>query len=266
MSFIWNYFFGIPSTVTSVAPEIPSAEEDNLAEASPIELQAVESSSLPSDSNDFKIRNFAVDPITKGDRSTISVIIGARGSGKSTLAKNLVTSDKFSQIHIIDNTYQYNPTYDSIPNVTYYDKYEDKILADVIRNQSRLSNDDRKHVMIVIEDSALLDMQFKESFKYIFINGRFLKISMILIFQHPMSLPMLFRHNIDYAFLIGQRKTNVFTRNTYEKYASIFPTFELYQTVTKEICKNYGCLVIDYLSHSEKLEDQVYWYNSHITK
>ena len=269
MSFVWNYFFGsTPATVETVKPTAPQVESAPQLEstASQIKLSTVpevESSTV------VKVRNFSLDPILKGDLSTCSVIIGPRQCGKTSIAKNIIVSDKFSEIHIIqDQSDNEDSPMMNDCRMTYYEKYDEKILTDVIQSQKRLPKEDRKHVIILIEDSAQLSERHfmqHESLKYIFINGRFLKISLVLVMQYPMSMPYVLRGNLDYAFLFG-RITNSFTERTYRKYADVFPNNALYKAVLNEVTQNYGCAVIDYQTKSDKLDDKVFWYNSHITK
>ncbi|MEX0597734.1 MAG: hypothetical protein WD512_14680, partial [Candidatus Paceibacterota bacterium] len=215
------------------------------------------------------VRNFDLDPIINGKRSTCSVIIGGRCCGKTSVAKKIILSDKFSQIHIIQNP---NDNEDSAmmndTRISYYEKYDEKILTDVIHSQRRMPNDDRKHAMILIEDSSQLSekrMEQYDSLKYIFINGSFLKISLVWVMQYPMSIPYMLRCNLDYAFIF-RRATNAFTEKTYRMYVNVFPNDALYKAVIAEVTQNYGCLVIDYQRKSNKLEDKIFWYNSRITQ
>src|SRR6185295_12335930 len=54
-------------------------------------------------------------------------------------------------------------------------------------------------------------------------------------------------------------------KRLYEHYAGIFPTFQMFRAVLQHCTKNYGCLVIDNSSTSDKIEDQVFWYRSDLS-
>jgi hypothetical protein len=78
-----------------------------------------------------------------------------------------------------------------------------------------------------------------------------------------MGLPPALRTNVDYIFVCKEpKKSN--RKKLYEQYCGIFPDYEMFEKVLTETTNDYGCLVIDNTSTSEKIEDQVFWYKAEL--
>lgn len=88
---------------------------------------------------------------------------------------------------------------------------------------------------------------------------------MLITMQAPLFVPSIISDNIDYTFIF--RENNVNQRKIlYEKYASIFPSFQLFCEVLDHYTENHTCVVIDNTSQSNKLEDRVFWYKASYDK
>jgi hypothetical protein len=79
--------------------------------------------------------------------------------------------------------------------------------------------------------------------------------------QYALGVPPDLRTNIDYVFILRENNYGN-RRRIYENYCSVFPTFEMFCTVLDQLTEGYGCLVIDNTSKSNKLEDNVFWYQA----
>jgi hypothetical protein len=94
-------------------------------------------------------------------------------------------------------------------------------------------------------------------------NGRHYNMMLLITMQYPLGIPPNLRTNIDYTFIL--RENNITNRKRiYDNYASMFPTFELFCTVMDQCTENYECLVIKNDAHSNKLQDQVFWYKADV--
>ena len=97
--------------------------------------------------------------------------------------------------------------------------------------------------------------------RLLFINGRHLKIMLIITIQYPLGVPPNLRTNIDYVFILREPYlTN--RKRIYENYAGMFPTFESFCQVMDQCTENYECLVINNNSKSNRLDEQIFWYKA----
>jgi hypothetical protein len=114
-----------------------------------------------------------------------------------------------------------------------------------------------------IMDDCLYDDKWTRDkiIRMLFMNGRHLKIMLIISMQYPLGIPPVLRTNIDFVFIL--REPTIKNRiKLYENYAGMFDTFELFNEFMKKCTEDYECLVIDNNVKSNKLEDQVYWYKA----
>jgi hypothetical protein len=92
-------------------------------------------------------------------------------------------------------------------------------------------------------------------------NGRHVKVFLMITMQYPLGVPPQLRANVDYVFILRENQIKQQQR-IYEQYAGMFHSFEAFSTVMNACTENYECLVIDNKVQSNKLEDQVYWYKA----
>lgn len=97
--------------------------------------------------------------------------------------------------------------------------------------------------------------------KWIFFNGRCTHLTFIWTIQQYKSMSNTLIANTDYIF-IGQQDGIADLYCIYEKFRGMFPHFDAFHQAYKHYTKDYGYLVIDNISRSDKLEDRVFWYSS----
>lgn len=79
--------------------------------------------------------------------------------------------------------------------------------------------------------------------------------------QYPLGIQPNLRTNVDYVFILREPYlTN--RKRIWENYASMFPTFEAFNSVMDQTTENYECLVINNNAKSNKLNDCVFWYKA----
>ncbi len=205
--------------------------------------------------------------IRKLSDNRMSLIIGKRGTGKSWLVRDLLHHYRDIPAGIaISETETANHFYNKIiPSVFIYDEYKSSIISNLIKRQKQLldkNNIDPRAFLVM--DDCLFDPNLtrEKEIKEMFFNGRCYRLSSILTFTYPGSIPPAMRANIDYVFIF---KENIISnrRKLYDYYSSIFPTFEMFCSVMDMVANNnYECLVIDNTSVSNKIEDMVYWYKA----
>jgi hypothetical protein len=225
--------------------------------------------SKPANIINFRIKKFNMKWV--GDNK-ILVFLGKRNTGKSVLVVDyLFENQDFPLGTVISPTDDFNFTFKPhIPSIFIHEEYTPELVAEVLKRQKDISRNvklDPKYRDVdprafLIFDDCLADGDSwarDKNIKWIFMNGRHVKITFILTMQYPMGIGPNLRTNIDYIFICKEPKISNL-RRLYDHYAGIFPTFEMFRAVLKHCTKKYGCLVIDNNSTSDKLEDQVFWY------
>ena len=116
------------------------------------------------------------------------------------------------------------------------------------------------HVAIIMDDLAFDKKMMKnECIREIFFNGRHYGITIIITFQYMMEIGPEYRGNIDYIFVYKEPRKDA-TDKLYKYFFSIFDKPVDFKKVLYSCTNDYGCLVLDNISKSYLIEDQVFWY------
>lgn len=219
--------------------------------------------------------------LKKFDISSISddsvvVFIGRRNTGKSFLVKDLLYYTRDIPIGtVISPTESANQFYNEIvPSLFIHDEYTSTLVDNVLKRQKMMTKRVNKEIAsygksnidpraFLLLDDCLYDDCWKKdkSIKYIFMNGRHMKIMLLITMQYPLGIPPTLRTNVDYTFILRE-PFHANRKRIFENYAGMFPNFEFFCTVMDQCTENYECLVINNNIKSNKLEDQVYWYKA----
>ncbi len=219
------------------------------------------------------LRKFVMKSIPQ---DAVAVFIGRRRTGKSTLVRDLLFHHQDLPMGcVISGTEESNGFFKKIvPPMFIHGEYNAVILANFVKRQKlvmqRIQQDLEKGVKSNIDPRAFLildDCMYDDSWthdkniKYLFMNGRWLKVFFLITMQYPLGVPPTLRTNIDYVFIL--REPYIANRKRiYENYAGMFPTFESFCQVMDQCTENYECLVINNNVKSNKLQDQVFWYKA----
>jgi hypothetical protein len=208
----------------------------------------------------------------------IIVFIGKRNTGKSILVIDYLYHHRtFPLGTVISPTDNYNFTYrPHIPSIFIHDEYTPELLEQILERQKSICQscktdeayaDVDPRAFVVLDDCLADGNEWVKdrNIKWIFMNGRHAQITFILTMQYCMGITPNLRTNVDYIFICKETKLGNMKR-LYEHYAGMFPCFEMFRVVLNKCTKNYGCLVIDNSSNSDKIEEQVYWYRSDLNK
>lgn len=219
----------------------------------------------------LKLRKFDM-PKLKDD--AVVVFIGSRGTGKSSNLTDVMRYHTDIPVGvIISPTESANMNFGRfVPKMLIYDEYEPGIIQKFLDRQRKIMdqyNDEIKRYgrtdldprAFLILDDCLYDKSWinDKNIRYIFMNGRHLKIFLLITMQYPLGIPPALRANIDYVFL---NRCNMIKdrEKIYFQYAGMFPTFDYFSATMSQCTENYECLVINKCTQSNKLEDQVFWY------
>ncbi len=219
--------------------------------------------------------------LTKFDMSRIRddsvvVFIGKRNTGKSYLIRDLLWHKKQFPIGtVISGTEGANAFYSQIvPSLLIHEEFNPNIVANVLKRQQILTKQmnkereargntqlDRRNFFIM--DDCMFDNRWVSDkfIRSLFMNGRHYGILYILALQYVMGIPPVLRNNVDYVFILRENMVSS-RKKIFEQFAGIFPTFEFFCQIMDQCTENYECLVIHNGSHSNKLEDCVFWYKA----
>jgi hypothetical protein len=81
--------------------------------------------------------------------------------------------------------------------------------------------------------------------------------------QYQVGIPPELRVNIDWVFICRETK-KIEKDKLLKYYAGIFPSFDMFNQIFNKCTRDKRCMVIDSLSESDKIEDQVFWYKAEL--
>jgi hypothetical protein len=214
-------------------------------------------------------------------QDAVCVFIGRRRTGKSTLVRDLLFHHQDMPLGtVISGTEESNGAYGKmIPPLFIHGEYSPVILANFCKRQklvmSRImaekaqygesyrSRIDPRSFMIL--DDCMYDDSWThdKNIRYLFMNGRWLKVFFLITMQYPLGIQPALRTNVDFVFILREPyMTN--RKRIFDNYGSAFPSFEFFCQTMDQCTQNYECLVIDNTAQSNKLEDCIFWYRAEI--
>jgi hypothetical protein len=226
----------------------------------------------------LELRRF--NPSSLPDDATC-VVCAKRNSGKSVLIKDLLSYHKnipFSVV--ISPTESSNNFYSNfIPKMLIHDDYQTELVEKFLDRQKKLTSKKKKEIrqfgssnidnraLLIMDDCMYQAKEFVSSkeIREIFMNGRHIAVNFYLTMQFPLGIPPALRCNVDYVFLLKDNiKKN--KERLYEHWAGVIPTYQLFEQIFDQVTENYGVMVIDNRSCSNKIEDCVFWYKADVNK
>ena len=209
-------------------------------------------------------------------KGPVIVLIGRRDTGKSFLVKDILYHHQNIPIGtVISGTEAGNGFYKPmVPKLFIHYEYATMLIENIIKRQksvvkqynldtaqNRQSKIDPRTFCIL--DDCLFDNTWARDkvMRCLFLNGRHLKVMLLITMQYPLGIPPMLRTNIDFTFILRDNYYNN-RKKIYENYASMFPTFEAFCQIMDQCTENFECLVINNNAKSNKLVDQVFWYKA----
>jgi hypothetical protein len=222
----------------------------------------------------LNLKKFDMSSIAKG---SIVVMIGKRNTGKSFLVRDLLYYKRDIPIGtVISSTENSNRFYgDMMPSLFIHDDYSPEIIANLVKRQKIVTKKMKQQIAMYgksnIDPYAFLimdDMMYNANvwlkdpnIRDIFMNGRHINLLFLITMQFSLGILPAMRTQVDICFICRENiQSN--RKRLYEHYAGMFPTFEIFCQVMNQCTENYECLVINNLSKSNDLSDQVFWYKA----
>jgi hypothetical protein len=191
-------------------------------------------------------------------------IIGKAGTGKTTLIDRLLYEKK----HIFPVGFAMSGTEDSnghfneiLEPLFVYNKLDITGLNSAIRRQKIAKQYVNNPWAVWIADDCTDDPKIfnKPIFQGTYKNGRHWKMWWILSVQYIMDSKVYMRSNTDGTF-IGRESNMDNRKKLWKQYASVVPTFSLFNELMDKFTSDFSWLFIRNNYPSNKLEDCVFWW------
>jgi hypothetical protein len=205
--------------------------------------------------------------ISDGEGGSKIFVIGKPRSGKSYLIRDLIRK-KASLIPAaiaFNGTEEANKAYAGfLPDTFIYSQLELSKIDDVIKRQvlAIKHNMENPWLLMVIDDCFDNPKQFKsKQILDLIKNGRHYKMMIIIGLQYCLDVLPGVRTNIDGTFIF---KDNVMTnrKKIWENYASIIPSFQLFNQIMDVVTNDYTALYIHNAGQSNNWQENVFWYKA----
>jgi len=213
-------------------------------------------------------------------QDAVCVFIGRRRTGKSTLLKDLLFHHQDMPLGtVISGTEESNGFYSKmIPPIFIHGEYNPAILANFCKRQKLMMMKIQKELeqfpgqksridprSFMILDDCMYDDSWThdKNIRYLFMNGRWLKVFFLITMQYPLGIQPALRTNVDFVFILREPYASN-RRRIWENYGSVFPSLEFFNQVMDQCTQNYECLVVDNTTQSNKLEDSIFWYKANL--
>jgi hypothetical protein len=225
-------------------------------------------------SMDLGLKKFEMRKIPQ---DAVCVFIGRRRTGKSTLVKDLLFNHQDMPLGtVISGTEESNSFYSKmIPPLFIHGEYNSLILANFVKRQKmimakimaeqaqgQMKSRYDPRAMLILDDCMYDDSwTHDKNIRYLFMNGRWLKVFFLITMQYPLGIQPALRTNVDFVFILREPYMSN-RKRIFDNYGSAFPSFEFFCQIMDQCTQNYECLVLDNTSQSNKLEDIIFWYKA----
>lgn len=209
------------------------------------------------------------------DDQTI-VMIGKRNTGKSFLIQDLLYHHRDLPIgSVISPSESVNRFFGNIvPPLFIHEEYTPAIIENVVKRQKvvmkKIEEQNRLYGTcnidpraFLIMDDCLYDSSWAQNkwIRYIFLNGRHIKLMYVVSMQHPLGVMPVLRTNVDVVFILRENIT-ANRKRIYENWAGCFPSQDAFNQVLNQTTEDFHCLVINNNAKSNRLDQQVFWYKA----
>ena len=222
----------------------------------------------------FNMRSISFTP--NDTNGPVIVLIGKRNTGKSILVKDILYHHQdVPKCTVISGTEISNGFFrDIVPKIFIHNEYNTGIIENILRVQKKCilekSEQEKKFGRssidartIVIMDDCLYDDKWcrDKLMRLLFMNGRHWKVMLIITMQYPLGILPALRTNIDYVFILRDNSRKGRER-LFENYCSSIGNLDTFSQLLNQVTENYECMLINNVTQSNALKDQIFWYKA----
>tara|TARA_B100000497_G_scaffold122611_1_gene153927 strand:+ start:350 stop:1051 length:702 start_codon:yes stop_codon:yes gene_type:complete len=193
----------------------------------------------------FDMKKIRFNP--QKSQGPVIVIAGRRNTGKSFLVRDLLYYHQDIPIGAVISLFEPFAGFYSefVPKCFIHDECNNTIIENLLKpNQSKK--------ICIFDDSGYRGQELSRlSFNKM----------LVITKQYSSLVPSNVWDRADYTFILKEN-INQHRKIIYEKYADIFPNFDVFCTIMDQCTENYECLVIDNNVKSDRIDEQVFWYKA----
>lgn len=218
------------------------------------------------------IQEFSLDEMC---RDPSIIMIAKRGSGKSWIAKAILYKMIDIPVGVIISTTEKDSPFFSefFPDTYIYYQYDSKIIKKLLIRQKLILKKarekklkgkflDPRAIMVMDDCLASKGKWAKDPLVYeLLFNGRHRRITYLLTMQFPLGITPELRSNFDYVFLLAEEYISNLKR-IFEHYAGMFPDFNSFRQVFRQLTENHGAMVIKNRGPKVDLYDKIAFYKA----
>ena len=221
----------------------------------------------------LQLKKFSMSQIPE---DAVCIFIGRRRTGKSTLVRDVLFHHKTIPLGtVISGTEESNDFYKKmVPPLFIHGAYSPVIVQNYVNRQKLIMKKIMTEQMsggqsridprsFLILDDCLYDDTWTRDLnvRYLFLNGRWVKVFFLITMQYPLGVPPVLRTNVDYVFILREPYLNN-RKRIHENYCSMFPTLESFCSILDQTTSDFECLVINNNAKSNRIQDMVFWYKA----
>lgn len=221
------------------------------------------------------IKEFKLDSMCE---NPAIVMIAKRASGKSWVCRSILKHFRHIPVGLIiaPTEKMANPPFysDFFPDAYIHYEYKSEIIEKLLfrqdimiekkmdrEQQGKKAIDPRGFILMDdclskkgswMKDQPIMELLF---------NGRHYQLMYMLTMQFPLGITPELRCNFDYIFLLKEDFYSNLKR-LYDHYAGMFPTFDSFRLVFKELTANFGSMVIVNRGACDSFLDKIFWYRA----
>mgnify|MGYP005623311987 FL=1 len=197
------------------------------------------------------------------------VVVGKPGTGKSTLIKGLLYAKKhiFPVGVAMSGSEDTNHAFAQImPSTFVYNEYNEDKIKDFIKRQKMAKEYlPNPWAFIILDDCTDDPRVFNKPLQNaMYKKGRHWSYMYILSLQYAMDIKPQIRTNIDGIFILREPiESN--REKLYRNYASIIPTYQLFQQMMDELTEDFHAIYIHNATKSNDWKECVFYYKAPLT-
>jgi len=196
-------------------------------------------------------------------------VIGNSGRVRGCLIKDLLYHEKDKHDVGIIMTAGLEEEYAGIvPDLFIYNNFDENVVRKIVKRQKKFIKAQKKSSSFIVFDGVFDEASILSKSKPVtnlLKYGRSYNITQIYSTQYCLGIPPSLRMCIDYVFILKENNMNN-KKRLWNNYGNIVPTFQMFCDIMDNLTQNYGCMVINNRSLSNKIEDNIFWYKSFRTK